>query len=82
MLSRIDMARAFRNLKVYPVDAFKFWHPIEGQILLRIHVSALFQMASDAILYMMRQEDCSTFLRTLTILSWWSHFHTSLCQAL
>ena len=64
MLSKIDVARAFRNLKVDPVDIFKFGIKWNGKYYLDIavalgwiHGSASFLLASDAILYMMRQED-------------------------
>ena len=68
MLSKIDVARAFRNLRVDAVDAFKFGIQWKGRYYLDvavafswIHGSASFQMASDAILYMVRQENCSIF---------------------
>ena len=68
MLSKIDVARAFRNLRVDPVNAFKFGIQWKGKYYLDVavafgwvHGSASFQMASDAILNMMRQEDCSIF---------------------
>ena len=68
MLSKIDVARAFRNLRVDPVDAFRFGIQWRDQYFLDIvaafgwiHGTASFQMASDAILYMMKQETCAIF---------------------
>ena len=68
LLSKIDVARAFRNLRVDPVDAFKFGIQRKGKYYLDvavafgwIHGSVSFQMASDAILYMMRKENCAIF---------------------
>ena len=68
LLSKIDIARAFRNLRIDPVDAFRFGIHWDGQFFLDvvaafgwIHGTASFQMASDAILYMMRNETSSLF---------------------
>ena len=70
MLAKIDVARAFRNLRVDPVDAFKFGISWQGRYYLDValtfgwtHGSAAFQMTSDAILYIMREENCG-FLPT------------------
>ena len=60
MLAKIDVARAFRNLRVDPVDTFKFgikW----GNKFYLVHGSASFQMTSDAILYIMRRHNCRIF---------------------
>ena len=68
LLSKIDIARAFRNLRIDPVDAFRFGIHWGGQYFLDvaaafgwIHGTASFQMVSDAILYIMRQVNCSIF---------------------
>ena len=68
LLSKIDVARAFRNLCVDPVDAFRFGIQWKDQYFLDvaaafgwIYGTASFQMASDAILYIMRQETCALF---------------------
>ena len=73
LLSKIDIARAFRNLWIDPVDAFRFGIHWEGQffpdvaaVFGWIHGTASFQMVSDAILYIMRH---AHFLLTLMILS-------------
>ena len=68
MLTKIDVARAFRNLRVDPVDAFKFYIHWKNKFYLDVavafgwvHVSASFQMMSNAILYMMKNENSSIF---------------------
>ena len=68
MLAKIDVARAFRNLRVDPVDAFKFgikWHNkyyLDVALAFGwVHGSASFQMTSDAILHIMRRHDCKIF---------------------
>ena len=68
MLAKIDVARAFRNLRVDPVDAFKFgikWHNkyyIDVALAFGwVHGSASFQMTSDAILHIMKRHDCKIF---------------------
>ena len=68
MLAKIDVARAFRNLRVDPADAFKFGIHWNNKFYLDIvvafgwvHGSASFQMTSDAILYMMANENSSIF---------------------
>ena len=69
LLSKIDIARALRNLCVDPVDAFKFGIQWRDQYFLDImvafgwvHGMAAFQMSSDAILYIMKQETCALFV--------------------
>ena len=59
------MARAFRNLCVDLVDAFKFGIKWDNKFYLDValafgwvHGSASFQMTSDAILYIMRRHKC------------------------
>ena len=69
MLAKIDVARAFRNLRVDPADAFKFGIHWNNKFYLDIvvafgwvHGSASFQMTSDTILYMMANENSSIFV--------------------
>ena len=68
MLAKIDVARAFRNLRLDPVDAFKFGIKWRDKYFLDValafgwvHGSVSFQMTSDAILYMMRNQNCKIF---------------------
>ena len=68
MLAKIDIAREFRNLRVHPVDAFKFSIYWQGSYYIDVtlafrftHGSPAFQMTSDAILYSMRKENCGIF---------------------
>ena len=68
MLAKIDVARAFRNLRVDPVDAFKFGIKWNNKYYLDValafgwvHGSASFQMTSDAILHIMKRHDCKIF---------------------
>ena len=69
MFAKIDVAWVFGNLRVDPVGAFKFGIQWKEKFYLDIvvashwvHGSASFQMTSDAILYMMREEYCSLFV--------------------
>ena len=69
MLAKIDVARAFRNLRVDPVDTFKFGIKWNNEYYLDValafgwvHGSASFQMTSDAILHIMKHHDCKIFL--------------------
>ena len=62
VLFKIDVARAFRNIRVDPVDAVKLGIHWEGQYFLDLsaafgwaHGSAAFQRVSDAIVYIMRR---------------------------
>ena len=68
MLAKIDVTRAFRNLRVDPVDAFKFGIKWNSKYYLDValafgwvHGSASFQMMSDAILHIMKHHDCKIF---------------------
>ena len=63
VLYKIDMARAFRNIQVDPVDAVKLGIYWQGEYFLDLgiafglaHGSATFQRLSDAIVYIMRQK--------------------------
>ena len=65
---KIDIARAPRNLRVDPADAFKFGIQWKGQYYLDIsvvfgwvHGSAAFQMLSDAITYIMAWQSFRIF---------------------
>ena len=56
LLDKIDIARAFRNLRVDPANAFKFGIKWENKYYLDVlaafgwvHGSAAFQLTSDAI---------------------------------
>ena len=67
-LFKIDIARAFPNLRVYPADAFKFGIRWKGQYYLDvsvvfgwIHGSAAFQMLSGAITYVMARQSYRIF---------------------
>ena len=60
-LSKIDVARAFRNLRMDPVDALKFgihWQGIyfidKGVAFGWVHGSSVFQMISEAVIYIMK----------------------------
>ena len=59
-LFKIDIARAFRNLRVDPADAFKFGIQWKGQYYL--DVSMAFQMLSDAITYVMARQSFRIFV--------------------
>ena len=68
VLFKIDMARAFRNLRVDPVDATKFgisWNRkfyLDPSISFRwTHRSATFQMVSDAVIYIHKASGCRIF---------------------
>ena len=68
LLAKIDVARAFRNLRVDPADAFKFGIQWKGHYYLDLAVafgwalgSSAFQLASDAIVSIMRDQGCSIF---------------------
>ena len=68
MLAKNDVARAFQNLRVDPVDTFKFgikWgSKYYWDVALAfdwVHLSASFQMTSDTILYIMRHHNCKIF---------------------
>ena len=59
-LAKVDVARAFRNLRVDPADALKFGIKWQNQYFLDIgvafgwvHGSSAFQMVSDAVTYIM-----------------------------
>ena len=59
-LAKVDVARAFRNLRVDPADALKFGIKWQDQYFLDIgvafgwvHGSSAFQMVSDAVTYIM-----------------------------
>ena len=59
-LAKVDVARAFRNLRVDPADALKFGIKWQDQYFLDIgvtfgwvHGSSAFQMVSDAVTYVM-----------------------------
>ena len=65
VLYKIDVARAFHNLQVDPVDAVKLGMSWKGQFYLDLgiafgwmHGSAVFQPLSDAIVYIMRKRAC------------------------
>ena len=65
VIFKVDVARAFRNLRVDPVDAVKFGISWEGRSYVDLsvafgwtHGSASFQMASDAIVFIMKGMGC------------------------
>ena len=65
MLFKIDVARAFRNLRVDPVDIMKLGMTWRGQYYLSSavvfgwkHGMANFKLVADAIAYIMAQEGC------------------------
>ena len=65
MFFKIDVARAFRNLRVDPVDVMKLGMSWGGQYYLSSavafgwkHGTASFQLVADAISYIMTQEGC------------------------
>ena len=65
LIFKIDVARAFRNLRVDPVDALKFglsWRDAlyidAGVAFGWTHGSAAFQMVADAISYVMASSGC------------------------
>ena len=65
MLFKIDVARAFRNLRVDPVDVLKLGMNWDDQYYLSSavvfgwkHGTASFQLVADAICYIMAQEGC------------------------
>ena len=65
LIFKIDVARAFRNLRVDPVDALKFglsWRDAlyidAGVAFGWVHRSAAFQMVADAISYVMASSGC------------------------
>ena len=68
LIYKIDVARAFRNLRVDPVDAVKFGIYWDNCFYLDqsvtfgwTHGSAAFQMVSDAVTYAMRKSGASVF---------------------
>ena len=68
LIYKIDVARAFRNLRVDPVDAVKFGIYWDNHFYLDqsvafgwTHGSATFQMVSDTIAYVMRESGASVF---------------------
>ena len=68
MLAKIDISRAFRNLRVDPADAAKFGIKWKDKYYLDravafgwIHGSGAFQMTSDAIVHIMSKENCHVF---------------------
>ena len=82
-LSKIDVARAFRNLRVDPVDALKFgitWqgsHYVDGAIAFGwIHRSSAFQMTSDAIAHIMQTKNYKIFAYTDDYIMVGSKAHT------
>ena len=65
MLFKIDVTRAFRNLRVDPVDVLKLGMSWNNQYYLSSavvfgwkHGTASFQLVADAICYIMAQEGC------------------------
>ena len=61
LLAKIDIARAFRNLRIDPADTFKFGLKWQNKYYLHVsaafgwvHDSAAFQLTSDAISDAMR----------------------------
>ena len=65
LIFKIDVARAFRNLRVDPVDALKFglsWHDAlyidTGVAFGWTHGSAAFQMMADATSHVMVSSGC------------------------
>ena len=65
LIFKIDMARAFRNVRVDPVDALKFglsWRDalyIDGGVVFGwTHGSAAFQMVANAISFIMSSSEC------------------------
>ena len=65
VIFKIDVARAFRNLCINPVDALKFGISWQDQLYVDLsvpfgwtHGSAAFQMASDAIAFIMKGMGC------------------------
>ena len=68
MLAKIDVAKAFRNLRVDPVNAFKFGIKWRNKYYLDValafgwvHGSASFQITSGTILHIMKCHDCKIF---------------------
>ena len=68
LLSKIDIARAFRNLRVDPADALKFGISWKGQYYLDlgvafgwIHGSSSFQLVADVITHIMKHKGFQTF---------------------
>ena len=68
VLFKIDVARAFRNLRVDPVDATKFGISWQGKFYLDpsvtfgwTHGSAASQMVSDAVTYILKASGCRIF---------------------
>ena len=66
MLVKIDISRAFRNLRV---DAVKFGIKWKGKCYLDqvvafgwVHDSGAFQMMSGTVIYIMSKENCHTFV--------------------
>ena len=67
-LAKIDISRAFRNLRVDPSDAFKFGIKWKDKYYLDravafgwVHGTAAFQMTSDAVIHIMAKEKCHIF---------------------
>ena len=67
-LSKVDVARAFRNLRVDPADAMKLGIRWKGSYYLDrsaafgwVHGSAAFQLLSDAIVFIMTQKGYHMF---------------------
>ena len=67
-LAKVDVARAFRNLRVDPADALKLEIRWKGDYFLNgsaafgwIHGSAAFQLLSDAIVFIMAQKGYHMF---------------------
>ena len=68
VLYKIDVARAFRNLKVDPVDALKLGIQWDGMYFLDqsvafgwTHGSAAFQMVSDVVTFIMQKHGAKVF---------------------
>ena len=77
MMLKIDVARAFRNLRVDPVDVMKLGMTWRGQYYLSSavvfgwkHGMASFQLVADAISYIMAQEGCKV-LSYVDDFWWW-----------
>ena len=68
LISKIDISRAFRNLRVDPADAIKFGIKWKDAFFLDVtaafgwvHGSSSFQLAADAITYIMERHGFKTF---------------------
>ena len=68
LISKIDISRAFHNLRVDPTDAIKFGIKWKGEFFLHIsaafgwvHGSSSFQLVADTIKYIMQHHGFKTF---------------------